>query len=52
MLAPMLEGLPFEGGEENVVVIDAFNLKSHPTASSLRAKRGADDRRGHLIDLR
>lgn len=49
VFARMMEGLASEGGEEKVVMIDATYLKAHRTASSLRAKKGADDRRGRLI---
>ena len=45
----MMEGPASEGGEEKAVMIDATYQKAHHAASSLRAKRGADDQRGRLI---
>ncbi len=49
VFARMMEGLAFEGGEQKTIKIDATYLKAHRAASSLRAKRGADDQRGRLI---
>jgi len=40
VFARIMEGLAFEGGEEKVVMIDATYLKTHRTASSLRAEKG------------
>lgn len=40
VFARMMEGLASEGGEEQVVMIDATYLKAHRTALSLRAKKG------------
>ncbi len=49
VFAPMIEGRAAEGCEENVVMIGAICLKARRAAPSLRAKWGADDRRGRLI---
>jgi hypothetical protein len=45
----MLKGRAVEGGKELVVMLDATGLKAQGTASNLREKRGADDRRGRLF---
>lgn|GEM_PF-4450499 len=36
----MIEGLASEGGDQKTIMIDATDLKAHPTASSLRARKG------------
>lgn len=40
VFARMREGLASEGTEQKMVMIDATYLKSHRTASNLRAKNG------------
>lgn len=49
VFARIMEGLASGGGEEKVLMIDATYLKAHRTASSLRVKKGGDDKRGRLI---
>ena len=49
VFARMMEGLAAEADAPKTVMIDATYLKAHRTASSLRAKKGGQRRRGRLI---
>lgn len=40
IFARMMEGLAIKGTEQKAIIIDATHLKAHPTASSLRVKKG------------
>ena len=41
IFARMMEGLAIEGTEQKTIMIDPTHLKAHPTASSLRVKKGS-----------
>lgn len=49
VFARMMEGLASAGTGQKTVMIDPTYLKAHRTASSLLAKNGDDDQRGHSI---
>jgi hypothetical protein len=46
VFARMMEGLALKGAAQKTIMINATHLKAHRTASSMRAKRGADDQSG------